>query len=107
MSKQLQLRGQWLSIGNFTQMVLGPPCVLVVGPLHLRYHLHFQNTPPILGCPEVRDGSLYANDRPGLGVDMDEKLAAQYLCTDEVIGWTQTRLPDGSPTRPSLQRMNT
>jgi mannonate dehydratase len=61
----------------------------------------------MLGCPEVRDGSLYSNDRPGLGVDMDEQLAATYLCTDEVIGWTQTCLTDGSPTRPSLQRMNT
>jgi mannonate dehydratase len=52
------------------------------------------------GCPEVRDGYMYPNDRPGLGIDIDEKLAAKFPCTDEVIGWTQTRLPDGSPTRP-------
>jgi mannonate dehydratase len=52
------------------------------------------------GCPEVRNGYMYPNDRPGLGVDIDEKLAAKYPCTDEVIGWTQTRLPDGSPSRP-------
>ncbi len=52
------------------------------------------------GCPEVRDGYMYPNDRPGLGVDIDEKLAAKFPCTDEVIGWTQTRLPDGSPARP-------
>jgi mannonate dehydratase len=52
------------------------------------------------GCPEVRDGYMYPNDRPGLGVDIDEKIAAQFPCTDEIIGWTQTRLPDGSPARP-------
>lgn len=52
------------------------------------------------GCPEVRNGYMYANDRPGFGIEIDEKLAAKYPCTDEVIGWTQTRLPDGSPTRP-------
>ncbi len=52
------------------------------------------------GCPEVRDGYLFPNDRPGLGVDIDETLAAKYPCTDEIIEWTQTRLPDGSPARP-------
>jgi mannonate dehydratase len=52
------------------------------------------------GCPQVRNGYLYPNDRPGLGVDIDEKLAAQFPPQEEVIQWTQTRLPDGSPTRP-------
>jgi mannonate dehydratase len=52
------------------------------------------------GTPEVRDGYMYANDRPGFGVDIDEALAAKYPATDEVIGWTQTRLPDGTPVRP-------
>jgi len=52
------------------------------------------------GTPEVRGGYMYANDRPGLGVEIDEKLAAKYPCTDEVVQWTQARLPDGSPTRP-------
>jgi mannonate dehydratase len=27
------------------------------------------------GCPVLKDGSYYANDRPGLGIDLDEKLA--------------------------------
>ncbi len=52
------------------------------------------------GSPEVRNGYMYPNDKPGLGIDVNEELAAKYPCTDEVIGWTQTRLPDGSPTRP-------
>lgn len=52
------------------------------------------------GMPEVRDGYLYPNDRPGLGIDIDEKLAAQFPCEEIVEQWTQTRLPDGSPARP-------
>jgi molybdopterin-guanine dinucleotide biosynthesis protein A len=28
------------------------------------------------GCPELRDGYYWANDKPGLGIDLDEKLAA-------------------------------
>ncbi|MCK6578292.1 MAG: starvation-sensing protein RspA [Anaerolineae bacterium] len=52
------------------------------------------------GCPEVRDGYMFSNDKPGFGVDIDEALAAKYPPTDEVLQWTQTRLPDGSPARP-------
>ena len=52
------------------------------------------------GLPMIEDGYLYPNDRPGLGIDIDEKLAAQYPCGDIVEEWTQTRLPDGSPARP-------
>jgi len=52
------------------------------------------------GLPEVRNGYMYPNDNPGLGIDIDEKLATQYPCQDTVEAWTQTRLPDGSPTRP-------
>ncbi len=52
------------------------------------------------GLPEVRQGYLYPNDQPGLGIDVDEQLAAKYPCSDIIEQWTQTRLPDGSPTRP-------
>lgn len=52
------------------------------------------------GLPVVKSGYLYPNDRPGLGIDIDENLAAQYPCGEIVEQWTQTRLPDGSPARP-------
>jgi len=52
------------------------------------------------GCPEVRGGYMYPNDKPGLGIDIDEKLAAKFPCTDEIVQWTQTRYPDGGPARP-------
>ncbi len=52
------------------------------------------------GLPEVRKGYMYPNDSPGIGIDIDEELAAKYPCRDAVEEWTQTRLPDGSPVRP-------
>jgi mannonate dehydratase len=52
------------------------------------------------GTPIVQDGYLYPNDQPGLGIDVDEDLAARYPCGDIVEEWTQARLPDGSPARP-------
>ncbi len=52
------------------------------------------------GCPEVRNGYMYPNDQPGLGIEINEALAAAHPCTDVVEHWTQARLPDGSPARP-------
>lgn len=52
------------------------------------------------GLPEVRNGYLYPNDSPGLGIDIDEELAAKHPPQDEVIQWTQARLPDGTPAKP-------
>ena len=52
------------------------------------------------GTPEVRDGYMYPNHKPGLGIEINEALAAKYPPQDEVEFWTQTRLPDGTPVRP-------
>ena len=52
------------------------------------------------GLPEVRNGYMYPNEKPGLGIDIDEEMAARYPCQDQVEFWTQTRLPDGTPVRP-------
>ena len=52
------------------------------------------------GLPYIEDGYLYPGEGPGLGIDIDEKLAVEFPCRDVVEDWTQTRLPDGSPARP-------
>ncbi|MCY4061605.1 MAG: starvation-sensing protein RspA [Chloroflexi bacterium] len=52
------------------------------------------------GLPVVEGGYLYPNNQPGLGIDINEELAAKYPPQDIVEEWTQTRLPDGSPARP-------
>ncbi len=59
------------------------------------------------GCPELRRGYLYVNDKPGLGIDIDEAKAAKYPIhanmgqfKDGVVDWTQSRWPDGTLARP-------
>ena len=52
------------------------------------------------GFPEYKDGYVYANDKPGLGVDLDEKEAAKYPCEKTVTTWTQTRGRDGALVTP-------
>ncbi len=52
------------------------------------------------GLPEFKDGYVYANDKPGLGVDLDEAEAAKYPCENTVTLWTQTRLRDGGLQTP-------
>jgi mannonate dehydratase len=52
------------------------------------------------GLPEFRDGYVYANDKPGLGVDIDEAEAMKYPCENTVTTWTQTRLIDGTLQTP-------
>lgn len=34
------------------------------------------------GCLELKDGYFHAKDKPGFGIDMDEKLAAKFPVTD-------------------------
>lgn len=48
------------------------------------------------GMPELREGYLWANDQPGFGIDVDEKLAAQYPVEAKTVEWTQARWPDGT-----------
>jgi len=52
------------------------------------------------GCPRVRQGYLYPNEQPGLGIDIDEQRAARYPCSDGPPTWTLVRQPDGTATRP-------
>lgn len=52
------------------------------------------------GLPEFKNGYVYPNDKPGLGVDINEEEAAKYPCENNVTLWTQTRLMDGTLQRP-------
>ncbi len=52
------------------------------------------------GLPEFKDGYVYANDLPGLGVTINEEEAAKYPCDSPVTLWTQTRRRDGALQTP-------
>lgn len=52
------------------------------------------------GLPVFKAGYVYANEKPGLGVDINEEEAEKYPCTVEVTTWTQTRRRDGALQTP-------
>jgi mannonate dehydratase len=55
------------------------------------------------GTPEVRDGTLIGNEQPGLGIDVNETLAAKYPVRDDPpfdFEWGRLRSPDGAIHRP-------
>ena len=51
------------------------------------------------GCPERKNGMTYSNDLPGLGIDIDEKIAAKFAPTSPGTD-RGVRCYDGSPCRP-------
>ena len=55
------------------------------------------------GCPTLRDGYYWVNEQPGLGIQFDEKVAAQFPIRDDPpfsYGWGNLRRLDGSSTKP-------
>jgi mannonate dehydratase len=52
------------------------------------------------GAPEAREGYIYVNDKPGIGVDFNEAEAKKYPCDNTLPAWTLARLPDGTSARP-------
>jgi mannonate dehydratase len=55
------------------------------------------------GCPELVGGNYLPIDRPGLGVDLDEGLAAKFPIGDDPpfdMDWGNLRLEDGTVIRP-------
>ncbi len=55
------------------------------------------------GCPVSSNGYMYAQEKPGLGMDIDEKVAAKFPYPDGVnfdYSWGTTRRKDGTVIRP-------
>jgi mannonate dehydratase len=55
------------------------------------------------GCPEIRDGYLFATEAPGFGIDCDEKIAAKFPFPSGRTfdyNWGTTRRRDGTVIRP-------
>jgi mannonate dehydratase len=55
------------------------------------------------GTPEIRRGMMFCNEKPGLGIDLDEALAAKYPIRDDPpfdLEWGRLRGQDGTIRRP-------
>ena len=57
-----------------------------------------------VGCPEVKNGYMLAGERPGLGIEIDEKLAVKFPIPTGPpnfdYNWGTTRRSDGTIIRP-------
>ncbi len=52
------------------------------------------------GTPIIKNGYLFVNEAPGLGIDIDEEKALKYPLPKFNYNWTQVRKRDGTPVRP-------
>jgi mannonate dehydratase len=55
------------------------------------------------GCPETKNGYMYAQEKAGLGMDIDEKLAAKFPFPTGAnfdYSWGTTRKKDGTVIKP-------
>ena len=55
------------------------------------------------GCPTLKDGYYWVNEKPGLGIDIDEQLAAKFPIKDDPpfdYSWGNLRNRDGTVTKP-------
>jgi len=51
----------------------------------------------------LKDGYYWANEKPGLGIDLDEKLAVKFPINDDPsfdARWGNVRLTDGTIVKP-------
>lgn len=57
-----------------------------------------------VGCPEIKDGYMLANEKPGLGIDVNEAAAARFPIPTGPpnfdYSWGTTRRRDGTVIRP-------
>ena len=66
-------------------------------------HVFRENTREVFpGCPEIRDGCYWASEAPGLGMDINESLAARFPFPEHPLngGWPPVRRRDGTVIRP-------
>jgi mannonate dehydratase len=55
------------------------------------------------GCPELKNGYFHVTDKPGFGIDLDEKLAAKFPIQDDPpfdLRWGNVRRKDGTIVKP-------
>jgi len=67
------------------------------------YAIFGENTKEVFpGCPEVKDGYMWPNGSPGLGIDINEELAAKFPFRERAYGgaWDTVRRADGSVVKP-------
>jgi len=86
--------------GPIATAALANTLITFSGPVLMEYNFQGRTLPHLPVCLDFKDGKLYPNDRPGLGVELDMKQLTQIAeITQPVTARAQTYFrPDGSIT---------
>ena len=108
LSEFFGVRTAWHGPGDASPLAHAAQLALELASYNFGIHEGYvfpQNTKEVfVGCPEVKDGYMWAQEKPGLGIDVDEKLAANFPFPDGPpnfdYSWGTTRRRDGTVIRP-------
>src|SRR5215475_9937310 len=108
LSEFFGVRTAWHGPGDASPVAHAAQLALELASYNFGIHEGYifpQNTKEVFaGCPEVKDGYMYAQEKPGLGIEVDEKLAAKFPFPEGPpnfdYSWGTTRRRDGTVIRP-------
>jgi mannonate dehydratase len=108
LSEFFGVRTAWHGPGDASPVAHAAQLALELASYNFGIHegaIFQKNTQEVfVGCPEVKNGYMYAQEKPGLGMEVDEKLAAKFPFPDGPpnfdYSWGTTRRRDGTVIRP-------
>lgn len=108
LSEFFGVRTAWHGPGDASPLAHAAQLALELASYNFGIHEGYvfpQNTKEVfVGCPEVKDGYMFAQEKPGLGIEVDEKLAAKFPFPEGPpnfdYNWGTTRRKDGTVIRP-------
>lgn len=108
LSEFFGVRTAWHGPGDASPVAHAAQLALELASYNFGIHegaIFQKNTQEVfVGCPEVKNGYMYAQEKPGLGMEVDEKLAAKFPFPEGPpnfdYSWGTTRRRDGTVIRP-------
>jgi mannonate dehydratase len=108
LSEYFGVRTAWHGPGDASPVAHAAQLALELASYNFGIHegaIFQDNTKEVfVGCPEVKDGYMFAQEKPGLGMEVDEKLAAKFPFPagppNFDYSWGTTRRRDGTVIRP-------
>jgi mannonate dehydratase len=108
LSEYFGVRTAWHGPGDASPVAHAAQLALELASYNFGIHegaIFQPNTQEVFkGCPEVRNGYMFAQEKPGLGMEVDEKLAAKFPFPQGPpnfdYSWGTTRRKDGTVIRP-------
>ena len=106
LSEAFNVRTAWHGPGDTSPVGHAANLMLDLNTINFgiqEYAIFGENTKEVFpGCPEVKDGYMWPNGTPGLGIDINEELAAKFPFKERAYGgaWDTVRRADGSVVKP-------